>query len=513
MMMQIDWGEMASLPSAQLREKLFSALQEAGHIIQKVGRDQPAVVELVPRLVNLLEQRPDLHDFMEPVSTLARAVGLWNYISPLESSFQEQVLAESMTQSKTLEYVTLHREQAQALKTILEGKNLVLSAPTSFGKSLLIDAAIDSRQFNRIAIIVPTLALLDELRRRLTRRFRDNFDIVIHHSERAKRHSVIFIGTQERLVNRDDLGEIDLVVVDEFYKLDTRRVDGRSNTLNAAAYQLLREAAQFVFLGPNVERILEAEKSRWDFEFQSTKFATVAVDTIDFSGEPDKFIALQREVYRQKNWPALIFVSSPERANELALHLMGSGRGIGAGRPMAEWLSRNFGPQWEIARAVADGIGVHHGRIPRSVAARFVQMFNNLSLPILICTSTLIEGVNTAAKSIFIFDDTINNRRHDFFTFSNIRGRAGRLGRHHVGKVYLFNPMPDEQDKEVGAPLFDDFEDAPDDFIVHLEGEDVTDSIRLRVETLADGLGLTVAELKRFSSLGVVDLAKKKEIR
>ncbi len=65
------------------------------------------------------------------------------------------------------------------------------------------------------------------------------------------------------------------------------------------------------------------------------------------------------------------------------------------------------------------------------MASHFVRLFNTGELPVLICTSTLIEGVNTAAKSVLIFDKKIDRRDYDFFTFSNIKGRAGRLGQHH----------------------------------------------------------------------------------
>ena len=103
--------------------------------------------------------------------------------------------------------------------------------------------------------------------------------------------------------------------------------------------------------------------------------------------------------------------------------------------------------------AVTAGVGVHHGRIPRALASRFVVLFNNKTLPVLICTSTLIEGVNTAAKSVLIYDKR-STRNYDFFTFSNIRGRAGRLGQHHVGQVYLFHKPPGQEEIEVTAPLF-----------------------------------------------------------
>jgi reverse gyrase len=49
----------------------------------------------------------------------------------------------------------------------MSGKNLAIIAPTSFGKSFIIDAFIALKQPKNTAIIVPTIALTDETRRRL----------------------------------------------------------------------------------------------------------------------------------------------------------------------------------------------------------------------------------------------------------------------------------------------------------------------------------------------------------
>src|SRR5262249_5342424 len=145
----------------------------------------------------------------------------------------------------------------------------------------------------------------------------------------------------------------------------------------------------------------------------------------------------------------------------------------------------NYGGKWELSEAVAAGIGVHHGRIPRALASRFVRMFNEKTLPILVCTSTLIEGVNTAAKSVLIYDKTISRENYDYFTYSNIKGRAGRLGQHHVGRVYLFNAPPGAEEVEVSAPLFGDLDDVPDEFVVHISDEDTTAAITERVDELS----------------------------
>lgn len=229
----------------------------------------------------------------------------------------------------------------------------------------------------------------------------------------------------------------------------------------------------------------------------------MAVDTIDLKGVPNREERLHKEIVREDNWPALVFVSSPDKANKLAADIVRREAQLGSGRPLSKWMAENYGGRWELSDAVAAGIGVHHGRIPRALASRFVVLFNEKKLPVLVCTSTLIEGVNTAAKSVLIYDKKIARSDFDFFTFSNIKGRAGRLGQHHIGQVFLFHNPPGHEDVEVSAPLFGDLEDAPDEFVVHVDETDATPAITGRIEEMAERVGLSGPEIRRFSSLGV----------
>jgi replicative superfamily II helicase len=216
------------------------------------------------------------------------------------------------------------------------------------------------------------------------------------------------------------------------------------------------------------------------------------------------------ELKSSNNWPALVVISSPDRANALATTLTEDVT-FSKVNDMSEWIDENFGDGWELSDAVASGVAVHHGRIPRSLASQFVRMFNSGTLPILICTSTLIEGVNTAAKSVLIYDKQIARKDYDFFTFSNIRGRAGRLGQHHVGSVYLFHAPPDEQSVEVEPPLFGDLDEAPDELVVHISDEDSSTAISDRVSELARTMELTPDELRLASSVGLEDAAALKQ--
>jgi len=496
-----NWAELAQREGFELKGEVFEILQEAANRIQTSPSDDPELLSVVPRLADLMEKREELHSFREAFSALARSVGLWNYVDRASASARDELAAERATIPGL--GLTLHREQLAALHTLTSGKNLILSAPTSFGKSILIDALLYQGKFNRVAIVLPTIALLDEFRRRLIMRFGDRFDVLMHHSEKATRERVVFLGTQERLINREDLGFLDLVVVDEFYKLDPYRRDDRSVTLNAAVYKLLNKAKQFFFLGPNIDGVFASEESRWRFEFLKTRFSTVAVDTINLKAVSDKDARLHQEINTKENWPALVFVSSPDKANKLAAGIVERGTKLGNGAALSRWMVENYGGKWELSDAVAAGIGVHHGRIPRALASRFISLFNARRIPVLICTSTLIEGVNTAAKSVLIYDKTIANRPYDFFTFSNIRGRAGRLGKHHVGQVYLFHEPPEQEDVEVTAPLFGDPDEAPDEYVVHMDEGDVSPVVSDRIADMAERVGLEPSEIRRFSGLGV----------
>ena len=77
---QQQWHEIEGLQGPALKNRVFSILQEAARDIQKLAVDDPGVLSVVPRLAGLLETHPELESYREAFSSLARAVGLWNYI-------------------------------------------------------------------------------------------------------------------------------------------------------------------------------------------------------------------------------------------------------------------------------------------------------------------------------------------------------------------------------------------------------------------------------------------------
>ena len=501
--MQVDWEALNELKGVDLKLATFKIIQQTSHALQAENVDEPRILEVVPRLADMVYRNPDeLGKFGELISSLARSTGLWNYINTECANFDDALVAEAVT-APELGGIIFHREQVHALNALLTGKNLILSAPTSFGKSLLIDALLATDNYKRIAVVLPTIALLDEFRRRFRDRFAKKFNVVMHQSEISTDEPTIFLGTQERLIYRDDLGQLDLTVVDEFYKLDPARRDDRSVTLNAAVYKLLKRSKQFFFLGPNIDKISISSDARWNFEFLKTRFSTVAVDTLDLQHVENKRERLIEEIGEDSNWPTLVFVSSPDKANKLAIELSEKMAVSEDMSGFADWLRSNIGANNFLSEAVEYGFGVHHGRIPRAIAARMVRLFDQQKLPVLLCTSTLIEGVNTAAKTVMIFDKKIANESYDFFTFSNIRGRAGRLGQHHIGQVLIFNDVPEQTELEVSPTMFGNDSELPDEFIVHIEKPDRSKRSDSRFQYFKDQLRIEGEELRLASSIGL----------
>jgi hypothetical protein len=123
---------------------------------------------------------------------------------------------------------------------------------------------------------------------------------------------------------------------------------------------------------------------------------------------------------------------------------------------LVEWIEKNINKQWYLTECLNYKIGIHDGALPRHITTSIIDYFNNEDLNCLFCTTTIIEGVNTSAKNIIYFDKTKGKDTPiDFFDYSNIKGRAGRMMVHFVGKIYNFNPPPPKEDIIVDIPFFE----------------------------------------------------------
>lgn len=492
----------------EISSQQFDLLRTIAYEVTKDPQSKMAM-ELVLRALECEEQ---FDKTIEILVSLVRETGLYPYLyDDLDKLNIRDIVALEYHRPEGLEDLIFHQEQAPIYHRLLAGKNVVLSAPTSFGKSKIIDAVIAAHRFRNIVIVVPTIALIDETRRRLQSEFNDEYNIVWHPTQDPTINSNIFIFTPERVISyKDNFPHIDFFVVDEFYKIGGQNEeDKRVIALNEAFYLLYKKHhAQFYMLGPNIRAISKGASERFNFEFISTDFQTVfvEVDSVRAKSEEDRFYELIR-ICKTLKEPTLIYCKSVPQVNNVAERLLNAGvKGtVSDVSNAADWLRKEFHHGWILPRALEAGIAVHYGPLPRSIAHEMVRFFNSGRIQFLICTSTLIEGVNTKAKNVIIFDNKIAQEKLDYFTFNNIKGRSGRMFQYFIGHVFKFHDEPEQTLPYVDFPLHVQDENTPESLLIQIDSEDLVDRARERIYTTIENSPLPINVLRENHGIEPAD--------
>lgn len=492
------------LSADQSSDALFDLGRDIATEIALRGPESADVLEAVIRLTDAIERiEADIpHGLLDMQSALLRQAGLFPYADPNHLTYRDQLTYEAYRSSSD-QQIVYHREQLKIIERLEDGRNVILSAPTSFGKSLIIDMLCASAKRRRVVIIVPTIALIDETKRRLFARLGDDVQIIWNEQQAADpNRRQIYVLTQERALARTDLTQIDLLVVDEFYKIDAKGQDPRTVSLGLAVRRLVPKSKQFFMLGPMIATLLW-RSPRVEFEFFQTDFRTVAVDIerIILDGSTG---AIASFVAEKALRPTLVFCSSPDRARDMCLALierMPIGKESADRISLSAWARQSFHDDWFAAAAIERGIGIHTGRMPRALAQLQIELFDRGALDILVCTSSIIEGVNTAAKSVAIADARIDRSPISYFTHENIKGRSGRMFRHFVGKVYLFHDPPPRDHTEVDLEYVDGTA-LPDGFIAGIDPSDDPPLVA-RQQSLSSTIGLSPFVIREFSALSL----------
>lgn len=450
--------------------------------------------------VRVLEVLPKMHSSTRPIwSDVVEAAGFYPYLLP-QNVTGGAALRYEYHRSRTREDVYFHREQVEVANLLETGNSVVLSAPTSFGKSLLIQELVLSEQYKNIVIIQPTLALLDETRKKL-QELEINYRLIVTTTQSPSDDANIFLFTGERVVEYKHFRKVDFFVIDEFYKLSLNRDDERAISLNQALYRLLKLTNRFYMLGPSVRSVSDQLAEKTSAKWVHSDFATVAVDV---QGVVPKTRKTNRRLTPKKKREfekeaelyellgnltdsTLIYCSSPQKASRLA-EGFAKWRDASASRvrdesirEMIGWIDQNIHDQWALRDVLLSSTAYHHGAIPRHLGSSIVDGFNQRAIRYLFCTSTLIEGVNTVARNVVLFDDLKGKKPIDYFDYKNIVGRSGRMRVHYVGQVFQFARRPDQMELDVDIPLFAQ-DTAPLELLVQLDAGDLDSSGKARVE-------------------------------
>ena len=417
------------------------------------------------RLIRLLDSLGRENQAYNPLlNHLIRESGLYPYLQPETSSWQDRFVFESFkVDIGQDEPVTLHSEQSLVLKHLLDGENLAVSAPTSFGKSLIIDAYIAIKKPKNVLILVPTIALTDETRRRLNKKFSAEYKIVTTSEvELAEKNILIF--PQERAIHYcDKLEQLDLLVVDEFYKASQAFDKERSPALLKAMLKLGEKASQKYYLAPNISDLNDNPFTK-DMQFLRMDFNTVFLEKhelykninkdaqkkndalLQILGKQDTKSLIYAGTYSNVDSVATLLIENTEREHSELLS------------DFSAWLATNYHPNWKLTALVKRGVGIHTGQLHRSLSQIQVRLFEEMKggLQTLVSTSSIIEGVNTSAENVIVWSNRKGQLKLDDFTYRNIIGRGGRMFRHFVGNIYILEEPPSPADTQLDLTFPDE---------------------------------------------------------
>jgi superfamily II DNA/RNA helicase len=461
----------------ELFQAIANAVNSTDSSVQNDGRNH------LIKVIDVWEQIPT---GMKPMwEDLIESVGFYPYIEKYKMTVSDldARIRQEYHRSNYIFDKTLHSKQKELSDLVLSKRNVIVSAPTSFGKSLLIEEIVASGIYTNIVIIQPTLALLDETRIKL-RQYADQYKIIVRTSqEPTKEKGNIFLLTAERVLEYPELPDIDLLIIDEFYKLSKQREDNRANILNIAFLRLTKNPnCRFYLLGPNIDNVSTGFREKYNAVFFKTDYSLVYTETdnrYDSVKKKQGGKVADEDIFTVLDGTddqSLIFCSSPSTARKLAFayckHLEDKGVQKNADVPLIQWIHENLSVEWSLAHCLSNEIGVHDGSMPKHITTATIKYFNDRKLKFLFCTNTIIEGVNTSAKNVIYYDDKIGTRDVDYFDYANIRGRAGRLMEHCVGKVINLKQPPEPNQLVVDIPAYTQ-NPIDDEVLVNIEKEEV----------------------------------------
>lgn len=393
----------------------------------------------------------------------------------------------------------LHRFQKEILKLFIPGtlNRFFLSASTSFGKTHLTYEIVKKMKYKNVVLIFPTVALLTENLSRLKEKesyfyFTEKGYAIHTLSDGGEEYGElnIFIFTPERYLSfLDKKGsklKIDFVFVDEVYKIDNEYMDNDDEEIKehdrdlayrmAIYYALSNTEVDLMLAGPYIsfykkdtpeynpsfDRFLSRYKitliNKNNYEIVNKSYSVIKTKRIqNIDGIDVNFIENGDNVISKAGRLRIIlqsfFNSKPVTDRKTIVYCSTKVSVENYANMILSWeltskpdneyfnlfidhLERTYHTDWCVTQALKGGIGIHHGVVPKYIQKEIVKFFNlSEGLTVLVCTTTITEGVNTSAKNLIALFDKKGNKPLKAFDAKNIAGRAGRFMEHYEGNV------------------------------------------------------------------------------
>lgn len=483
---KIDFSYLISCASLLAQSKDGKHLEMAYRICQTGISDEslaPAYHSACGAIFNLLLNSPSIKLAQER-----------NYISddylndlPLENLIDIKKKHFNNTIENGDKFILLNDFQKDVYDAAKKNNYLSISAPTSVGKSFIllqiIKDTIVKNSLSKIVYIVPTRALIQQVELDIRELLKNNHCIAEVSSvpiipEHWTSQATILVFTQERLqwfLNENSGIHFDIIIVDEAQKVG----DGARGILLQQVLQQTEDdkGTQYIFASPmaeNPEEVLNfvnkdnpEQNQRVLSEIttvnqnlicinkQSAK-STKWVAELLYSGERINLGCFNsaRVVKSTTVLPILAYTVAGEQKGNLiycnyaaeaeiiALQLMSliqENTSIVVSQRVQDLIAlikKTIHPNYVLAEVLKAGVAFHYGNMPLNIRNEIEELFKKGDISYLVCTSTLIEGVNLPAKTIFMRGPK-RGRKNPMteIDFWNLAGRAGRQGKEFQGNI------------------------------------------------------------------------------
>ena len=387
------------------------------------------------------------------------------------------------------EVFLLNKFQREVYSAYQHNETISISAPTSAGKSyilctLLLEELIEGNK--NIVYVVPTRALISQVESDLKVLLKQynidnqaNVTTVPPQEDIIEDKSNIFVFTQERLhwfLYGGANNKIDILIVDEAHKIE----DGNRGILLQQKIEDVVKAnssikvffsspftsnpeilldnvmnnsrkcmvnTQFVAVNQNLLYVSQVHRKIREWQIHlCTIEKTILLGRIIMTDRPTtERHKIVHTAYQTSNKGGCLIYSNgaadAEDTATLLYDLLPEREPDTEITALVELVQSTIHTQYVLARVLSKGIAFHYGNMPLLIRNEIERLFSIGKIEYLVCTSTLLEGVNLPAKSIIIRKPTRGQgnplNQNDFW---NLAGRAGRLGKEYSGNIFCIEP-------------------------------------------------------------------------
>ena len=407
--------------------------------------------------------------------------------------------------------------QKQIWDSMDEDKILGISAPTSAGKSYVILLKIVNRLITEnidVVYIVPTLSLLNQVTEDFNRelkkvgvkdyRISNSFD-----GEQTEERRNIYVMTQEKAIaafsdSERAFSKRLILIADEIQNIERIKedTDQRSKILfdTLIEFRYKQTVEQIVISGPRIEEIEKVGESIFGIETNdhTTNISpvlnlTYSIKKIDKRYMLKQYCALTEEpmvieiensdiiegygqkIYTDKYLDYLnglvkgvgkesqniIFSPTSDTARKIALAM--EGEVDQSNKALIEYYSSTIKDNYALCKTLSNGVAYHHGKLPMHVRRTLEKAISDKKIQYVVCTTTLLQGVNLPAQNVFIRNPHLYvKKKKDApeltnYEMANLRGRAGRLLKDYIGRTFVMDE--DEFEDTEGYEQLELFED------------------------------------------------------